>query len=98
MWIAVAIVATAIALRCSFDDVRIGDSFRYLRLAENMVQNFCYSASPVANGQCVPTWSAQPPGYPVFIAMTQSLTMTSDRSIIIGQTIIFFVAALYFAR
>src|SRR5262249_41882281 len=101
-----AIVATAVVLRCWFHGIRIGDSFRYLRLADNIVQNFCYSDS-----QCESSWGSQPPGYPLFIAslslprylprlvsVTQSLTTTGDRSIMIGQTIIFFVAALYFAR
>src|SRR5262249_10085243 len=86
LWIAVAIVATAVVLRCWFHGIRTGDSFVYLKLAENIVQHFR------------PSWASQPPGYPLFIAITQSLTTTSDRSIIIGQTIIFFVAALYFAR
>ena len=70
----------------------------FLALAENIVKNLCYSASTASSGLCEPTWAQQPPGYPLFIAFTQSLAGTGDRVIIVSQTIVFALAALYFAR
>jgi hypothetical protein len=97
LWIAIAIVAAAAVLRCSFHGIMMGDSYDYLRLANSMI-HFCYGHLPAPSGQCEPHWGTEPPGYPLFIAITHPVTTMDVRLIMIAQTIIFFVAVLYFAQ
>ena len=96
--LAVAILVVAVFLRCSIAAVRTTNSDLFITLAQNITQNFCYSASNPSSGVCEPTWAQQPPGYALFIAVTRTLAGASDRAMVVAQTIVFAMSALYFAR
>jgi hypothetical protein len=95
LWVTIGFAAAAVAARCWPVVTKTPDSYLFLSLAENLVRHFCYSASSIG---CVPTWGQQPPGYPIFIAVTQLLTLPNDRIVAVTQTIAFVAAAIYFAR
>jgi asparagine N-glycosylation enzyme membrane subunit Stt3 len=98
LWVAIVFAAAAVAVRCWPTVAKDPDSYLYLSLAANLAQNFCYSWSTAATHLCIPTWGYQPPGYPLFIAITQWLTFPNDRVVVVSQTVIFAGAAIYFAR
>src|SRR5262249_12454392 len=75
--------------------IKIGDTRLFLRLADNIRINFCYSASAVETHSCEPTWAQQPPGYPIILSLTRMVAGDSDRAIIWMQTVLFVLAALY---
>src|SRR5215468_1134316 len=75
--------------------IKIGDSRLFLRLADNIRINFCYSESTVETHSCEPTWAQQPPGYPIILSLTRMVAGESDRAIIWMQTVLFVLAALY---
>jgi len=75
--------------------IKTGDSRLFLRLADNIRINFCYSASAVETHSCEPTWAQQPPGYPIILSLTRMVAGESDRAIIWMQTVLFVLAALY---
>jgi hypothetical protein len=50
------------------------DSIFFIRLADNMAQNHCYSVSEVHSAACVPSWGSQPPGYPLFLMLIRAFS------------------------
>lgn len=94
----VGIVAVITAMRCWPPVVITPDSEGYILLGENLAWNGCFSVSPPQTRACEPTWSSQPPGYPILIAVVRLLLPFSDRWIAVAQSILFAAAAAYFAR
>jgi hypothetical protein len=70
------------------------DSKVSMRLAENLVINGCYSISDPRTAECRPTWGAQPPGYPTFIAALKLTGYGRPSDVVIAQVVIFALAVM----
>jgi len=71
------------------------DGRLYMKIADNVVLNGCYSDSPPAGALCKPTWGNQPPGYPLFIAFVKVFFGATPRQIVVSQSFLYAVAVLY---
>jgi hypothetical protein len=92
-----AITVTVTVLKCFLQVRTTPDSTLYIGLAKNLVTHFCYSNSPVEAGTCAPAWGhLQPPGYALFIALTQLAVTNSERLAVVAQTVMFSAAGFYF--
>jgi hypothetical protein len=83
---------TRVAIR---EAVVTPDGKLYLLLAENLLRHGCYSQSLPDNAECVPTWTSQPPGYPLFLAGCRAVLGASPTSIVVAQSIIYAAAVVY---
>lgn len=71
------------------------DGELYMRIADNVVLNGCYSDSPPAQALCSPTWANQPPGYPLFIAVVKVLFGDTPQHIVVAQSFLYALAIVY---
>ena len=90
------IVMVAFFVRVGVDAPIVSpDGKQYLRIAENVLNNGCYSSSPPAASICKPTWGYQPPGYPTFIVLVKVFFGDSLEVIIIIQSLLYSLALSY---
>lgn len=72
------------------------DSKLYLLLANNLINNHCYSDLELKPAKCIPTWgSSQPPGYPIFIAMVRLLLGTDPTQVELAQNVVFIQTVIF---
>lgn len=71
------------------------DGRNYLRIADNLLLYQCYSLSDPATGLCVPTWSSQPPGYVLFLALLKAVSGARPLLVVIVQNLCFCIALAY---
>jgi hypothetical protein len=90
-----AIFLVSFGVRVSLDAPGISpDGWMYLRMAENISLNGCYSESPPADAPCIPYWGPKQPGYPVFIAVIKAFS-NSLVGIVIFQSLLVSAAITY---
>jgi hypothetical protein len=76
-----------------------GDSFVYLKVAENIFQNGCVSMSDPVIGKCAPHWGGnQLPGYPAFIAVIWAIFGKSVNAVLLAQAFVFSIATAILCR
>jgi hypothetical protein len=76
-----------------------GDSFVYLKVAENIYLHGCVSLSDTVTGLCIPHWGGnQLPGYPAFIAMIWLVAGKSVYPILFSQVAVFSLATAWLCR
>jgi len=76
-----------------------GDYSLYVPVAENILNNFCISYSPVEGGLCEPHWGgSHPPGFPIFIAAVWAVFGQSDVAIRWAQVAVEGIALVWFVR
>ncbi|MGY8992984.1 MAG: hypothetical protein ACKVK8_02380, partial [Rhodospirillales bacterium] len=87
-----ALVRLAFALATA--EPPAGDALVYIRVAENILLNFCVSVSEPSTGACVPHWGGNHlPLYPALIAGTWALTGKSIVAALILQSVLSALAA-----
>lgn len=87
---------SAFVLRVSLSTTTLTpDSESYLRMAENVLLHGCYSNSRPDTAECSPTWSNQPPGYPLFIAAVKAVSSGTADAIVLAQCLVYAVAVAY---
>jgi hypothetical protein len=87
---------SAFAFRVSLNQpIVTPDGELYLRIANNLVLNGCYSDSPPLEAVCSPTWGSQPPGYPLFIALVKVLFGGTPQHIVAAQSFLYALTLAY---
>src|SRR6516162_2910547 len=90
-----AIIVCGLAFHAMiYEPILNPDSALYIKLADNLRSNWCYSGSDPVQAQCRPTWAYQPPGYPIFIAVAGIFLPNSVVAIVAGQVLVFLAAVL----
>ena len=70
-----------------------GDSVGYMKVAANLLDNFCVSLADPREAICTPHWGGnQLPGYPAFIAVVWSLFGRSVEAVLVAQSLVFGLA------
>ena len=76
-----------------------GDGLVYLKVAENILRNFCVSLSDPASQACAPHWGGnQLPGYPAFIAVIWGLFGDHGAPVRLAQTAVAVLAIAWLVR
>jgi hypothetical protein len=76
-----------------------GDSYVYLKVAENIFLHGCVSLSDPASGACVPHWGGnQLPGYPAFISGIWMIFGKSILPVLFSQVAIVALASGYLCK
>jgi glycosyltransferase involved in cell wall biosynthesis len=89
-------LGSAFLLRASLNTPTVTpDGELYLRVAENLVRNGCYSDSLPSTRDCTPTWANQPPGYPLFLAALKALIPATPTLIVLAQSTAYAIAVAY---
>lgn len=75
-----------------------GDAVLYELVAQNILQNGCVSVADPVGGICTPHWGGnQLPGYPLFIAAAWAASGGAKLAPLVGQAMMYSVAAAYAA-
>jgi hypothetical protein len=94
--LAAGIFLVAVIIRVGAGDPKVTpDGQQYRRIADNILLHGCYSDSPPQLGECRPTWSNQPPGYPAFVAVAKLFGAGSPGALVLVQSVVFGAAAAY---
>jgi len=73
-----------------------GDSIGYLKVATNILDNFCVSLADPSSALCTPHWGGnQLPGYPAFIAAVWGLFGRSIEAVLVAQSLVFGLTVAY---
>jgi len=88
------VVVVTFLVRVPHSPIVSPDGELYLRIADNVIANGCYSDSPPAERACHPTWANQPPGYPLFLAVSR-VAGAPVRALPALQIFLYAVAAIY---
>jgi hypothetical protein len=96
----VCICAFPKLLMIGLSDAHVGgDSFVYLKVAENIFANSCVSLSDPASEFCAPHWGGnQLPGYPAFIAATWMMFGKSVFAVLFSQVAFFALVSGYLCK
>jgi hypothetical protein len=86
----------AFTVRVGFYEPKVTpDGQLYLRIADNVAANHCYSESPPGDGLCNPSWGNQPPGYPFFIAVVKTVSAGTPQAVVVAQSLVYALSIVY---